>query len=226
MNKISCIICAFNEEPRIGAVLNALKEHPLLDEVIVVDDGSTDGTKKIIEQNEWIRLISHPKNLGKSAAMCTGILNSKNDLLLFLDADLKDISAEDVTALAMPVLENKSDVSISTRKNSLLIYKILGFDFFSGERIISKKYLIDHIEEIGKLPGYAIETYINTIIVDNKLRVAIVYLKNVIHTMKAEKVGLWKGINLEIKMALELVKYSSLMGILKQNYKLLKLRVD
>jgi len=104
MNKISCIICAFNEETRISVVLTALFAHPLIEEVIVVNDGSTDSTKKIVEQSKWVKLISHEKNLGKSQAMCAGIQNSQNDLLMFLDADLKNITKDDITALAMPIL--------------------------------------------------------------------------------------------------------------------------
>lgn len=226
MNKISCIICAFNEEPRINNVLAALKEHPLVDEVIVVDDGSIDGTKKIVEQNKWVKLISHEKNLGKSSAMCTGILSSKNDFLMFLDADLTNITRDDITDLAMPVIENRSDVSISIRKNSLLIYKLIGLDFCSGERVIHKKYLVNCVKEIKQLPGYGVEIFVNRILIEHKLRISVVKWKSVIHIMKTKKIGFWHGIKGEIKMDIELIKFSSVKEILYQNYKLLQSRID
>ncbi len=182
MNKISCIICAFNEEPRINIVLNALIGHPLIDEVIVVDDGSTDGTKTSVEKYKWVKLISHPNNLGKSQAVRTGILNSKNELLMFLDADLRNITDQDITALVLPVLENKSDITISTRKNGMFAFKLLGLDFISGERVIPKKYLADCVEEIGQLPGFGIEVFMNRIIISNNLRVKIVHWKKVMIT--------------------------------------------
>jgi glycosyltransferase involved in cell wall biosynthesis len=63
-HRVSCIICAFNEAPRIGAVLAVATVHPLLAEVIVVDDGSTDGTADIVRRFPSVRLITCPVNLG------------------------------------------------------------------------------------------------------------------------------------------------------------------
>ena len=122
MEKISCIICAFNEEKRIGVVLTALKNHPNIDEVIVVDDGSTDKTKEVAGSFAFVKLVSHAKNKGKSSAMAIGIEMARNSVLMFLDADIINITPGDITELAKPVLDGVADVSMSLRKNSLLIY--------------------------------------------------------------------------------------------------------
>ena len=113
MMKLSCIICAYNEAPRIGAVLTAATGHSLVDEVIVVDDASTDDTAKVVKRFPAVTLISLPKNIGKSHAMVHGLRVSRGDTIMLLDADLANITEHDISALASPVLEDRADVSIS-----------------------------------------------------------------------------------------------------------------
>src|ERR1700731_3959961 len=129
--RISCIICAFNEAPRIAAVLAVASVHPLLHEVIVVDDGSTDHTVEIVKRFPSVKLISYPVNRGKSFAMATGVAAAQSDLLMLLDADLKGLAVEHVSALAAPVLSGEANVSLSLRQNSLLIFRAIGLDFVS-----------------------------------------------------------------------------------------------
>jgi len=223
MEKISCIICAFNEEKRIGVVLGALKNHPNIDEVIVINDGSTDKTKEVAEAFAFVRLISYAKNKGKSSAMAIGIEMAKNNILMFLDADIINITPEDITELARPVLDGVADISMSLRKNSLWIYKKIGLDFVSGERVIPREYLQNQVEEITKLPGFGVEVFMNRIIIKNSLRVKVVKWKNVSVTRKTSKVGFWKGILGEILMIKETRQVISFWEMLSQNYNLLKL---
>jgi glycosyltransferase involved in cell wall biosynthesis len=121
MNRISCIICAYNESGRIGAILLAVKDHPLLHEVIVVNDGSSDDTLSYLEEYPELHLITYPENKGKTYALSRGIDASEGELIMLLDADLTGITAEDVSALAAPVLDGSAQVSISMRSNSLWI---------------------------------------------------------------------------------------------------------
>lgn len=97
--RVSIIIPAYNEEAGIGGVLRELIEsfgdrH----EIIVVDDGSTDGTAKAVGEFSGVRLIRHRRNFGYGAALKTGILNSTSELVCFFDADGQH-NPEDITRL-------------------------------------------------------------------------------------------------------------------------------
>ena len=155
--------------------------------------------------------------------MAKGIEESEHDLLMFLDADILTITSDDITELLKPVLENRSDVSISLRKNSYLIYKAIRLDFVSGERVIPKKFLINQIDKIKKLPGFGIEVFINRIIIENDLRIKVVKWDNVTIERKTGKVGFWKGTINDFLMIGEIMKVISFKEVITQNYKLLKL---
>ena len=225
MKKISCIIPAYNEGKRIESVLKAVYKHPLIDEVIVVDDGSTDNTQKLVKKFKGIKLIVNEKNRGKSFSIVNGITNSKNDLLMFIDSDLKGLKKEDITKLIEPVQKGEADVSISLRKNSLKIYKMIGLDFISGERVFPKNLIIDQLEKILKLPGFGLEVFLNKLIIKHSLRIKVVYWKNVISPRKSKKVGLIKGWEGDLLMFKDMMKTISLKCLIDQNLKMLKLMV-
>jgi glycosyltransferase involved in cell wall biosynthesis len=224
-SRISCIICAYNEGPRIAAVLEVVATHPLLHEVIVVDDGSTDDTSKIVSQFPTIKLISSEANQGKSAAMAAGVAAAKCNLLMLLDADLKGLSTEDVTALAEPVLNGHADVSISLRKNSLFIFRMIGLDFVSGERVIRKDLLNEAIVQIRLLPRFGIEVFMNRQIVARKLSISVASWTNVTQSRKTEKLGYWKGISAEWRMIIDLLHVSYPLALISQTIDLLSLRI-
>ena len=94
MKAVSCVICAHNEGDRKGGVLDALNNHPLIREVIVVDDGSTDRTAEVVSSYSKVRLVTHEANKGKSAALATGVSHAENDTLLLLDADLEGLTPD------------------------------------------------------------------------------------------------------------------------------------
>ena len=225
MNKISCIICAYNEEKRIWLVLNALKNHPDISEVIVVNDGSTDNTSDIVKRYSCVKLIEHTVNQGKSAAMATGVKAAENDIIMFLDADILTLTPAEISALAEPVINNEADVTLSLRKNSLWIYKKIGLDFVSGERVIAKKYLEPHLDEMTKLPGFGIEVFMNRMIIKNKLRVKSVLWEKVLVARKSAKLGFWKGIKGEISMIMQIRKVAPFSEMISQNFKMLKLLI-
>jgi glycosyltransferase involved in cell wall biosynthesis len=223
-NKISCIIPAYNEADRIGNVLRVLQKHPLIDEVIVVNDGSKDNTDNVVKKFKSVRLISYKKNRGKTFALLKGIKASKNNILMFIDSDLIGLQPKNITDLISSVKSSKADVSISIKGNSLAIFKLLGLDFVSGERVFHKKLLGD-INELSKLAGFGFESFLNRKIIKNNLRIKIVSWKNVSHARKSEKIGWVKGTLGEFSMLLQIIKTIGISGIVYQNLKMRSLRV-
>ncbi len=222
--KISCIVPVYNEGKRVGGVLKALVGHPLISEVIVVNDGSTDDSEKVLKKVRGINLISYKKNKGKSFAMMTGMKMAKNDLVLMIDSDLQGLRAKDVTALVEPVLEGVADVAMTMRKNSLGIYKMMGLDFVSGERIFDRRSIPD-LGELGKLSCFGLESHLNNLIVKQGARLAVVNWKNVVTPRKAVKFGFFEGSKRDFKMVMEIVNYLGVKGIYKQIRGMKKLMV-
>lgn len=223
MSKVSCIICAYNEAPRIAAVLAATTTCPELDEIIVVDDASTDTTAQVVKQFPSATLISLPKNGGKSRAMVQGLKVARGDLILLLDADLSNITKQDISDLAQPVLAGEADISISLRKNAFRIHHTIGLDFTSGERVVPKSLLADVLDEIDRLPHFGIESYMNQLIIKRGMRLAVVRWKEVTHMRKVEKYGFIKGTLGDLKMSLDVLKVLSPWAVIQMNRAMLKL---
>jgi len=106
--KISCIIPAFNEESTIKKVLKVVKKVRTINEIIVVDDGSIDDTFKKAKQ-KGVKVIKHKVNKGKGAAIKTGFKHSHGDIILFLDADLYNITPKKITSILQPLENDEAD---------------------------------------------------------------------------------------------------------------------
>jgi glycosyltransferase involved in cell wall biosynthesis len=224
--RISCIVCAFNEGPRIGAVLAVATAHPLIAEVIVVDDGSSDDTREVASRCPTVRLISHARNEGKSKAVATGVAAARHDLLMLLDADLKGLSADDLTALAAPVLGGQAAVSLSLRRNSLALFRWLGIDFVSGERVVERRLLVDALHDIHALPRFGIEVFMNKRIIAARLSLAIARWPSVTQSRKTEKMGWWRGTLAEGRMIFDLMDAVYPLELLTQTLRLAALRIE
>jgi len=111
VKKVSVVIPAYNEAEAIGATLRAIRERFSCHELIVVDDGSQDGTGELAKK--WADLvISHPVNRGKGTALQTGWQQATGDVVLLLDGDLKE-SAGEAAHLLSPVMEGACDMAVA-----------------------------------------------------------------------------------------------------------------
>ena len=110
--KISVIIPAYNEIDTIAEIINRVKAVDIADEILIVDDGSTDGTREFLmklNENGLVRTVLHDTNQGKGAAVRTGIQESSGDLIIIQDADL-EYDPRDIPELLTPIYEGLSDV--------------------------------------------------------------------------------------------------------------------
>jgi glycosyltransferase involved in cell wall biosynthesis len=220
---ISCIVCAYNEAERIRNILDVIVGHPALGEVIVVNDGSTDDTEALIRSYPTIRVLSHTPNRGKTYALSRGIAAARHDHLMLLDADLSGVTAADIDSLAAPVMRGEAEVSISLRSNSLWLYRQLGLDFVSGERVVPKWLLKSAVEAMQRLPRWGGEVFMNEIFIRQGCRIAVVKWRRVLNIRKYQKVGAWRGALAEAKMIADATRVLTPLGLVTQNLRMLKL---
>jgi len=114
---LSVIIPVYNEKNTINEILIRVQAMDMVDEIIVVDDGSVDGTREILQEMDGvglIKIVHHEKNQGKGAAVVTGIKNSEGDVILIQDADL-EYDPRDYPELLKPIEEEIADVVYGSR---------------------------------------------------------------------------------------------------------------
>ena len=114
--KISIVIPVFNERDTIAQVIGRVRavlgERP--SEIVVVDDGSSDGTRDILRTVDGIRLIEHEGNQGKGAALRTGFGAVVGDVVIVQDADL-EYDPRDYEKLLEPIMDGRADVVFGSR---------------------------------------------------------------------------------------------------------------
>jgi glycosyltransferase involved in cell wall biosynthesis len=114
---VSVIIPVYNENKTIAEIIRRVKAQNIATEILVIDDGSTDGTREKLESlNEHgnIRVILHDRNQGKGAAVRTGIENVNGEVILIQDADL-EYDPRDYPELLRPIEEDLADVVYGSR---------------------------------------------------------------------------------------------------------------
>ena len=115
--KLSVVITVYNEVQNIEEILKRVRATGLVWELVVVDDGSQDGTRDLLQKldgKDGLRVILHEQNQGKGAAVRTGLQAARGDVILIQDADL-EYSPHDYPALLEPIEEGIADVVYGSR---------------------------------------------------------------------------------------------------------------
>ncbi|HOE63212.1 MAG TPA: glycosyltransferase family 2 protein [Candidatus Sumerlaeota bacterium] len=114
---LSVIMPVYNEKKTIRAIVDRVMAVPIEKELIIVDDGSKDGTREILKEfagRPDIKIILHKKNQGKGAAIATGLKNFSGDYVVIQDADL-EYHPEEYSRLLEPLLRGDADVVYGSR---------------------------------------------------------------------------------------------------------------
>lgn len=114
---LSVVIPVYNEVENIGEILKRVQSTKLANEIIIVDDGSKDGTRDVLRELDGkadVRIILHERNQGKGAAVVTGLKAAQGDVLLIQDADL-EYNPRDYPVLLQPIEEGLADVVYGSR---------------------------------------------------------------------------------------------------------------
>jgi glycosyltransferase involved in cell wall biosynthesis len=187
--KTSIIICTYNEEKTISDVVISCCEHNPGSEIIVVDDGSSDNTEKLLNELAKKYNFSYEKikpNKGKSWAMVHGVEVSTNDIILFFDADVSNIKKEHFEAILSPLYNNEADLVLGQPSETLIDYRINPFKPLTGERALLRKDIISILRDIRDI-RFGVETYINLYYQAHGKRIKYVLLKDLKHPTKYEK---------------------------------------
>ncbi len=115
--KLSVIMPVYNESKTIREIINRVRQVDIEKEIIIVDDCSTDGTREVlktVDSQNQIKIIYHEKNMGKGAAIRTGLKEATGDVVVIQDADL-EYDPGDYKNLIKPILEGRADVVYGSR---------------------------------------------------------------------------------------------------------------
>jgi glycosyltransferase involved in cell wall biosynthesis len=164
-NKITAVVSVYNEEKTVKGVVDSLLNCSLVDELIVVNDGSTDNTSKVlndINASYSFKNITFEKNRGKSYAMTTGVEQATGDIIVFVDADLIGFKCEHIKALTLPLVTNQAKMVIGRRPAKNPKTDITGpmDDWLGGERAVYRKDILPILDKMRETK-FGVETLLN-----------------------------------------------------------------
>jgi glycosyltransferase involved in cell wall biosynthesis len=195
---VAAVIPAYNEAGGIGNVLSVLRQVEQLTEILVVDDGSTDTTveqaRRQAGADRRIRILRHPVNLGKGQAIFTAWRATRATVLLTLDADLINLTPDQVRELILPVVERRADMTLGLfchgQWQTEVSHRLT--PWLTGQRC----FRADLMKKVSDkaAAGYGVETALTVAARKQNLRILRVSLHGVTHPPSEMHRGLWKGV--------------------------------
>ena len=216
---ISAILPAYNEEKTIGSTIVVLKKIPFIKEIIVVDDGSTDNTADEALKQGAMKVIRIPQNKGKGEALNIGVAKAKENILFFLDADLRGLEQKHIELLSKPVIRKELDMTIGSvdRGKGINKWRTKYESPYSGLRVFKKSFWHEIPADFKK--GYFVEATLTHFAKKQELKVKGFVLQGVKHTLKEQKHGFWLGLKYRLQMYQELVLVNFLLKVRIKNKK-------
>lgn len=207
---IAAIIPTFNEERNIAGVLEALHLSDILDEIIIVDDGSDDKTVEIVrkfsETDRRMRVIQHERNKGKGQAIFSGWVATTAPYLLLLDADLHKLTPDHILALMNPVLTHQVDMTLGLFWGGHIITDLSswGMPFLTGQRGLRAE-ILKHISQEAAA-GYGFEVALTVVANQYGYHKRFVPLKGVWHPPSEFHRGGLNGIIWRFRMYAQIIR--------------------
>jgi glycosyltransferase involved in cell wall biosynthesis len=188
----AALVPARDEERTVGSVVRTLKASRGVDEVIVVDDGSSDRTAEEAEA-AGARVVRLAQNVGKGGAVLAGAAATRADVLFLCDADFLGLAPAHVERILAPVAEGRLMMCTGLRDRGPFLTRLIAhLPLLSGERALRREVLEGVPPRF--LQGFRIEMALNWYCRANRLPYGSVPTLGVGQVRKIEKVGLLRGI--------------------------------
>ncbi len=201
---VSAIVPCFNEAMWAAEGIKGLLACPLVNEVIAVNDGSTDRTLKVLNQfKNQIKIISYQKNRGKGYALTAGLKKAQGDIVVFMDAHHLNIQNSHIRILTEPLIKNQADVVLGTTEEPPpdICWRFTGF------RAYRKKDLLPFLNKLEET-RFGVEIHLNELFKGKRRKV--VKPKGLVHLGKHQKMPLSQipsaSVNQLIEMAYALMQ--------------------
>lgn len=218
--RVAAIVPAYNESVRVCAVLEAISGASLIDEIVVVTDGCSDDTAPQVRnwmearqsETPQVKLFELTQNIGKGGAMTYGAHRTDAEVIVFLDADLIGLRPPQIDDLLQPLLRAERPVAMTLGLFGAVRGGLFGWWLgvchrawpkITGQRAIRREVFL----AVPRLTHsrYGVETLITRFVEsDPALGIEYVYLHNVTHPIKEEKMGPIRGFATRVRMYSEI----------------------
>ena len=186
----TAIVCAYNEEETLSGIIHSLSVSPVISEIIVIDDGSTDDTARILRACSSLPCVHSsrlPENRGKGCAMAMGVEHATGDILVFVDADLLGLNPQHIASIVHPLPRGDADMVIGyPSRGQAFLDAINIFRPLAGQRAVYRRDILTLVPQM-RISRYGVETLINLHYRQEDRRVRYVRLDGVLHPVKLEK---------------------------------------